>query len=199
MFVRSRQLLKIAYGRVEETHLFDPVRAWMVALSERERMVVERTWMSARRGIPKLVCGFVSRVGNGGLYVVLFTALLLLIEDSTTVVLCSTLAILIAHLIYPWVKHIFGRDRPFHRWEHLVPDFLPLDRHSFPSGHSMTLTAAALPLMMVYPGSIPAFLVAWGVMAWARIACAHHYPSDIAAGTVLGLAAGSVSMSLFLA
>jgi len=199
MFVRSRQILKYAYGRVEQAHGFDPVRAKMVALGEHERVVVELIWMSARQGIPKRVCGLVSRIGNGGLYLVLFSILLLLIEDSMKVIICSSLAILIAHLIYPWVKHAFSRDRPFHIWKHLVSDFLPLDRHSFPSGHSMTLTAAALPLMVVYPATVPVFLVAWSVMAWARIACAHHYPSDVAAGTVLGLGAGALSIAIILA
>lgn len=59
--------------------------------------------------------------------------------------------------------------------------------NSFPSGHMMTLTTAMASVLPVCP------LLGWvagpllGLMAWARMACGHHYPSDVLAGTALGL------------
>ena len=62
-----------------------------------------------------------------------------------------------------------------------------LDEHSFPSGHVMTLTAALVPIVLALPATLPLSLGAWCAMAWARLASAHHYPSDIFAGAGIAL------------
>ena len=53
----------------------------------------------------------------------------------------------------------------------------------------MTLTAAMLPALIHNP--VLAWFAApfWILMAWSRMACGHHFPSDVLAGTLLGLAA----------
>jgi undecaprenyl-diphosphatase len=51
----------------------------------------------------------------------------------------------------------------------------------------MTLAAALVPFVVAFPRSLALAAVMAGLMAWARLACAHHYPSDVAAGTVLGV------------
>ena len=61
-----------------------------------------------------------------------------------------------------------------------------LDQHSFPSGHAMTLPAALVPLSMQFPQTMGLAFATCLLMAWARLASAHHYPSDVAVGTVLG-------------
>ena len=49
------------------------------------------------------------------------------------------------------------------------------------------------PLAVAWPFAWPLVLLAWAAMAWSRIACAHHYPSDVLAGTLLG---ASIAMPL---
>ena len=72
-----------------------------------------------------------------------------------------------------------------------MPLWLPLlralDEHSFPSGHAMTLTAALVPFVLAFPHVLGLAFATWLLMAWARLASAHHYPSDVAAGAVLGV------------
>ncbi len=50
----------------------------------------------------------------------------------------------------------------------------------------MTFTTISVPVVVAFPSMVPLVLVAWMLIAWARLASAHHYPSDVVAGTVLG-------------
>jgi undecaprenyl-diphosphatase len=52
----------------------------------------------------------------------------------------------------------------------------------------MTVTCVLIPVTTALPhlGAIAGAL--WLLVAWARLAAAHHYPSDLLAGTVLGAA-----------
>lgn len=91
------------------------------------------------------------------------------------------------HCVYPAIKRYFARARPFQRDPRLVPLLGVLDEHSFPSGHAMTLSAALVPLVLWFPRLTGLAVALWLLMAWARLASAHHYPSDVAAGAALGV------------
>ena len=59
---------------------------------------------------------------------------------------------------------------------------------SFPSGHAATSFACALALARFAPMlTIPLFVLA-GLIAFSRVYVGVHYPFDVLAGTVLGLA-----------
>jgi undecaprenyl-diphosphatase len=62
----------------------------------------------------------------------------------------------------------------------------PLDRYSCPSGHCMTVAALSLPIGFVMPGFAPALVALLVLIGWARLAAAHHYPSDLVLGTLMG-------------
>jgi undecaprenyl-diphosphatase len=69
-----------------------------------------------------------------------------------------------------------------------VPLLPALDQHSFPSGHAMTLPAALVPMALQFPQTMGLAFATGLLMAWARLASAHHYPSDVAVGAALGVA-----------
>jgi undecaprenyl-diphosphatase len=128
----------------------------------------------------------VSRVGNGGLYPLLALALVYQLgRQSRAVILLAAINILLMHSVYPTIKRRVGRTRPSQACADLKPLLATLDEHSFPSGHIMTLTAALVPVALALPATLPLALGAWIAMAWARLASAHHYPSDILAGAAL--------------
>jgi undecaprenyl-diphosphatase len=111
----------------------------------------------------------------------------------------SGIAMLIAHLLYPWIKLACARERPFAICDQLRPLLKTLDRLSFPSGHLMTLTAASVPILLVFPHFWPGVALVWLAMAWSRVACAHHFPTDVIAGTALGVSiATPLSWSLLV-
>jgi undecaprenyl-diphosphatase len=112
------------------------------------------------------------------------------------VILHAGLAAGAAHAVYPWIKRKIGRPRPFERMPDWHPGIPVLDRYSFPSGHCMTVTAVAIPLALAYSQWLLPILVLGLTIAWARMACAHHYPSDLVAGCALGATSAYASTEL---
>ena len=51
----------------------------------------------------------------------------------------------------------------------------------------MTLPAALVPLAIQFPQTLSFAFATCILMSWARLASAHHYPSDVAVGTALGV------------
>ena len=68
---------------------------------------------------------------------------------------------------------------------------------SFPSGHSAGSIAAARALAREYPEYGAAALVAAGLIAVLQVPRSAHYPSDVAAGLVIGLAAEAATNALW--
>ena len=143
---------------------------------------------SARPAVGRGLAIAFSRAGNGGLYPVLAATLLFAFgAQARLVVLLAAVNIVLMHTVYPTIKRRAARLRPFRAYADLKPLLATLDEHSFPSGHVMTLTAALVPIALALPATLPLALGAWVAMAWARVASAHHYPSDILAGAALAL------------
>jgi len=61
--------------------------------------------------------------------------------------------------------------------------------HSFPSGHTAGSVAVARAVGRVYPSARPAAYVSAAAVALAQIPRGAHYPSDVAAGALIGLVA----------
>ena len=130
----------------------------------------------------------VSRIGNGGLYPAL--AVLMVVGCGARgcyAVIAAAINVGLMHSVYPAIKRRAARLRPFRAYSDLQPLLATLDEHSFPSGHVMTLTAALVPIVIAIPGALSLSLAAWCAMAWARLASAHHYPSDVFAGAAIAL------------
>jgi undecaprenyl-diphosphatase len=129
-----------------------------------------------------------SRLGDGWVYPVIGIASLLAGGlAALAVIAAGALNAVVLHSLYPVIKRLVARPRPYERDPTLVPLLRALDRHSFPSGHAMTLPAALVPLGLQFPQTIGLGFAIALLMAWARLASAHHYPSDVAVGTALGV------------
>ncbi len=143
---------------------------------------------SARPALGRRLAVAFSRIGNGGLYPVL--AILLILGcgfRGFIMMITAAINVGLMHSVYPTIKRRAGRRRPFQAHADLKPLLATLDEHSFPSGHVMTLTAALVPIVLAFPSALPLSLGAWFAMAWARLASAHHYPSDVFAGAAIAL------------
>lgn len=68
---------------------------------------------------------------------------------------------------------------------------------SFPSGHVACSLAAGLALSRVEPGIAPAVGLAVTGLSVTRVLEGAHWPSDVAAGLVIGLAADAITAAVF--
>ena len=99
-------------------------------------------------------------------------------------------------LVYKGLKERLVRERPYVRHGEIVCGTAPLDRYSFPSGH----TLHAVSLTILYGSYEPALLVVMVpfavLVAASRIVLGLHYPSDVIAGTAIGAVIGTTAVAL---
>ena len=108
-----------------------------------------------------------------------------------------TLSMLAATVLKNIVKDRVDRTRPevvadggsyvFQRGDHDVPE---LD--SFPSGHTAGAVATALVVARQYPAISGPAVGAAAAVAAAQVPRGKHYPSDLVAGMVVGIAANAL-------
>jgi len=91
---------------------------------------------------------------------------------------------------YKLLKEIFQRIRPCN----VLPDVItPIDcrgSFSFPSNHALNNFAAATFLWRLFPKFKWIFFITAFLVALSRVYLGLHYPSDIAAGAIIGTAFG---------
>ena len=166
-----------------------PARDGLARLSAAELYVVRAFAWSARPTPSRSLVIALSWLGNGWAYLAITLASLMAAGTKALPALAiGACNAGVLHCLYPSVKRWVARPRPYRNDATLTPLLRALDEHSFPSGHAMTLSAALLPLVITFPQTFGLAIVIGVLMAWARLASAHHYPSDVVAGTALGLA-----------
>jgi undecaprenyl-diphosphatase len=146
-----------------------------------------------RRAVQRLFA-VISRLGNGVFWYALMAVLPFTYGDAGVVsALHMALVGLGGVVLYRMMKGYINRERPFVNHPQIRLGAMPLDRFSFPSGH--TLHAVAFTLVAVHHHPSLAFvLVPFALLvAASRMVLGLHYPSDVAMGTMVGagLAVGS--------
>jgi len=164
---------------------------WAGRLLDADLAAVRIISRSARPTIGRASAIVISKLGNGWLYPIIGAIILgWLGSAGFRVVVLAGLNAILLHCLFPHIKRRIGRPRPFRVDPHLKSLLAVLDEHSFPSGHTMTLSGVLVPIILVWPAAAMSAVALLSFMAWSRIATAHHYPSDIFAGAVLGIVLG---------
>ncbi|HUN27793.1 MAG TPA: phosphatase PAP2 family protein [Steroidobacteraceae bacterium] len=139
-----------------------------------------------------------SRLGDGIAWYVLIIALPLIYGPAALrPAIAMTLIGGLGVLIYKWLKRTFVRERPFITHPAIDLGAAPLDRYSFPSGHTLHAVAFTWQAVAHY-GELAWILVPFAcLIAASRVVLGLHYPSDVIAGAAIGalLAALGVAVS----
>ena len=95
------------------------------------------------------------------------------------------------YVVQRMVKPVFRRRRPWVDRDVLVVGVRTTDA-SFPSGHSASSFAAATALATFYPKASPLVFALAGGVGLSRVHLGHHFPSDVVAGGLIGIASGTL-------
>lgn len=146
-----------------------------------------------RRWVQELFAA-VSRLGNG----IFWYALMLFLaatQGRAGLIAAGHMGLVGAAclLLYTLLKPRLMRERPFVSHADIALGTAPLDRFSFPSGHTLHAVAFSVIALSYFP------VLAWvlvpfvALTALSRIVLGLHYPSDVVAGAVLGLLVAQLS------
>jgi undecaprenyl-diphosphatase len=139
------------------------------------------------------------RSGDGWIWAAIACALwfCLPVAEAKSVVLHCAVAICVSLAIYYPIKFGGRRPRPFDNGWEVKPLVPPLDKYSFPSGHTMNNLAVALTLASFFPALLLPAICIPILLGTLRVLFGVHYLSDIIGGTLLGALAFGIAKALF--
>ncbi len=133
----------------------------------------------------------VSRLGDGVFWYLLM--LLIPVRYGAAGLLTSlsmAVAGAVGWLLYKALKSRLVRERPYITFERILPGTRPLDRYSFPSGHTLHAVAFTWIAVAHFPGLGWVLVPFAALVAASRVVLGLHYPSDVLAGAALGALIG---------
>ena len=129
----------------------------------------------------------VSRLGDGLVWYALMASLAVAGGAAgATAALQMAVAGLAGVVLYRFLKTRLVRERPFVSHAGILLGTAPLDRYSFPSGHTLHAVCFTI-LAVTHYSALAGVLLPFAVLvAASRVVLGLHYPSDVAAGALLG-------------
>jgi len=139
----------------------------------------------------------VSRLGDGLAWYVLLAALPLSFGPSAAWASAHLgLTALFNVWLYRHLKLRFVRERPFAANRGVSAMTTPLDRYSFPSGHTLHATAFSTMVAAYFPELLWIVLPFAASVALSRVILGLHYPSDVLAGALIGALTARLSLAI---
>ena len=139
----------------------------------------------------------VSRLGDGLFWYILMAGILAFNGASGLApVIHMALAGLCGTLLYKWLKGKTLRPRPYEIHQDIWLTGKPLDKFSFPSGHTLHAVVFSLVAISYYP-QIAIIVVPFTILiGLSRIVLGLHYPSDVIAGAAIGAVIAKLSFMI---
>lgn len=144
-----------------------------------------------RRRALRVIFRAVSRLGDGVFWYALIATMPLWVglDDPRTGLLASFQMLIAAAFgasLYKILKNKLVRERPFIGWIGIECAMPPLDRYSFPSGHTLHAVLFTTIAVAYAPGLVFVLLPFTLLIAASRVVLGLHYPSDVIVGALLG-------------
>ena len=156
-------------------------------MHELDSLLCLRVNRTSQNRLVRLWFRLISRLGDGMFWYVVMIGILLS-QGQAGVLPCLHMALagLCGTLIYKWLKGKTSRPRPYEVHQDIWLTGIPLDRFSFPSGHTLHAVVFCSVALVYYP-MLAWLLVPFTVMVGlSRVILGLHYPSDILAGALIG-------------
>ena len=139
----------------------------------------------------------VSRLGDGSLWAALALVMYVILgQEALPAIVRMALTGGAGVLLYKVLKQRLVRERPYINHGDILCGTAPLDRYSFPSGHTLHAVSFTIllwdfaPLLLIV--AVPFTLL----VAASRVVLGLHYPSDVLVGAAIGVALASGSLAL---
>jgi undecaprenyl-diphosphatase len=173
------------------------LNAFMARVDAAEYGLCRRLNRGAALPLPRRIFQVASRLGDGLVWYVLLLALPLLygasaVRPAAVMALTGALGV----LIYALLKRVFVRERPFITHALIDRAAAPLDRYSFPSGHTLHAVSFTWQCAAQFPELLLVLAPLAVLIAASRVVLGLHYPSDVLAGAALGAALAAVGVAL---
>ena len=137
-----------------------------------------------------------SRLGDGVAWYLLIIALPFVfgaqaLRPAVTMALTGILGV----LVYKWLKRTFVRERPFITHRTISLAAAPLDRYSFPSGHTLHAVSFTWQACVHFPELTWVLVPLTALIAGSRVVLGLHYPTDVLAGAAVGAALAELGLA----
>ena len=171
--------------------------AFMARVDAAEYGLCRRLNRGAALPLPRRIFQVASRLGDGVLWYALLLALPLLygasaVRPAAIMALTGALGV----LIYALLKRLLVRERPFITHAGIDRAGAPLDRYSFPSGHTLHAVCFTWQCAAHFPELLFVLAPLAALIAASRVVLGLHYPSDVLAGAALGAALAALGVAL---
>ncbi|MBQ5858865.1 MAG: phosphatase PAP2 family protein [Peptococcaceae bacterium] len=139
----------------------------------------------------------ISTFGDKGIGWIILSIILLCIPKYRKAGLAMALALIFCLLIGNiTLKPLIARPRPYSYFPEMQLLIPPLSDYSFPSGHTFASFASATALFLHHRKEGTAAYLLAAVIAFSRMYLYVHFPTDILAGIILGVASGFTAFKL---
>ena len=168
----------------------------MARIDAAEYGMCRRLNRGATLALPRLIFQIASRLGDGGVWYLLIFALPALygapaVRPSIIMAATGVMGV----LLYTLLKRVFVRERPFITHAAIDRAGAPLDRYSFPSGHTLHAVSFAWQASAQFPDLAWLLLPLAALIAGSRVVLGLHYPSDVLAGAAIGAALAQLGLA----
>lgn len=165
----------------------DKPESALARLQSLEVALCQRATRAQERGFWRGLFRAVSRAGDGLAWYAL-AALLPLVDGFAALptVARMTLVGVAATLVSAGLKRATARTRPFLAHAGILAGARALDRYSFPSGHTLHAVAFTAVVAPAYPALAWVLVPFTLLVAASRVVLGLHYPTDVAAGALVG-------------
>ena len=138
----------------------------------------------------------ITTLGNGGMFWIALTVLLLIFRRTRRIGVCCAASMLLTLLVVNLcIKPLAARTRPYELIQGL--EILVSRPHdfSFPSGHSAKSLTCAWAIFRLAPRKygVPALVLAV-LIALSRLYVGVHYPTDVLAGAAIGILLSEIAL-----